>query len=67
MPLFTRVKVHRDFHVEIGRALYSAPQQYLGRQLDARADSALVKLYHRGQLVKTHPAPAARPAGHRPG
>ena len=50
-----RVKVHRDFHVEIGRALYSAPKEYLGCRLDARADSALVKLFHRGQLVKAHP------------
>ncbi len=55
VPVFTRVKVHRDFHVEVGRALYSAPQDYLGCHLDARADSALVKLFHRGQLVKTHP------------
>jgi Mu transposase, C-terminal domain len=42
-------------HAGIGRALYSAPQQYPGAHLDARADSALVKLFHRGQLVKTHP------------
>ena len=55
VPLFSAVKVHRDFHVEIGRALYSAPKEYLGCRLDARADSALVKLYHRGQVVKTHP------------
>jgi hypothetical protein len=55
VPAFTRVKVHRDFHVEIGRALYSAPKEYLGCHLDARADSALVKLFHHGQLVKAHP------------
>jgi transposase len=55
VPVLTRVKVHRDFHVEIGRALYSAPKEYLGCHLDARADSALVKLFHRGQLVKAHP------------
>ena len=55
VPVLSRVKVHRDFHVEVARSLYSAPQQYLGRHLDARADSALVKLFHRGQLVKTHP------------
>jgi hypothetical protein len=55
VPVFARVKVHRDFHVEIGRALYSAPKEYLGQHLDARADSALVKLFHRGQLVKAHP------------
>jgi hypothetical protein len=58
VPVFTRVKVHRDFHVEVGRALYSAPKEYLGCHLDARAGSALVKLFHRGQLVKTHPRQA---------
>jgi Mu transposase-like protein len=55
VPVFARVKVHRDFHVEVARSLYSAPKEYLGCHLDARADSALVKLYCRGQLVKTHP------------
>jgi hypothetical protein len=50
VPVFATVKVHRDFHVEIGRALYSAPTEYLGCYLDARADSV-----HRGQLVKAHP------------
>jgi transposase len=55
MPVFATVKVHHDFHIEIGRALYSAPKEYLGCHLDARADTALVRLFHRGQLVKTHP------------
>src|SRR5215472_13689577 len=55
VPVLTRVKVHRDFHVEVGRALYSAPKEYLGCHLDARADLALVKLFHRGVLVKVHP------------
>ena len=55
VPVFTQVKVHRDFHVEVGRALYSAPKEYLGCHLDARADPALVKLFHRGVLVKAHP------------
>jgi transposase len=55
MPVFSSVKVHRDFHVEVARSLYSAPKEYLGCRLDARADSALVKLFHRGVLVKTHP------------
>jgi transposase len=55
VPTFTRVKVHRDFHVEVGKALYSAPAEFLGRQVDARADSGLVKLFHRGKLIKVHP------------
>jgi transposase len=54
-PTFTRVKVHRDFHVEVAKALYSVPEAFLGRHLDARADSQLVKLYASGRLVKTHP------------
>lgn len=54
-PVFGRVKVHRDYHVEVAKALYSVPEPYLGRHLDARADSELVKLYSHGRLVKTHP------------
>ena len=62
VPVFKTVKVHRDFHVEVARALYSVPGAYLGHQLDVRADRELVKLYHRGRLVKTHPrqAPGGR-------
>jgi hypothetical protein len=58
-PVFSRVKVHRDYHVEIARALYSVPEHLLGSSLDARTDSQLVKLYSTGpgggRLVKTHP------------
>jgi Mu transposase-like protein len=61
VPVFTRVTVHRDFHIEVGKALYSAPRAYLGEHLDVRADSALVKLFCRGQLVKIHPR--QRPGG----
>jgi hypothetical protein len=40
--------------------LYSVPEQHIGQSLDARADSALVRLYSTGgagagRLVKTHP------------
>jgi transposase len=62
VPILRSVKVHRDFHIEIGKSLYSVPGDYIGAQLDARADSQLVKLFHRGQLIKTHPR---QPAGGR--
>jgi transposase len=61
VPVFKTVKVHRDFHVEVGKALYSVPKAYIGAHLDVRADSALVKLFHHGQLVKVHPR--QRPGG----
>ena len=61
VPIFTRVKVHRDFHLEVSKALYWAPKVYIGQHVDVRADSALVKLFHHGQLVKVHPR--QRPGG----
>jgi hypothetical protein len=55
VPIFSRVKVHRDFHVEIARSLYSVPEHLQSHYLHARADSELVKLFAGGALVKTHP------------
>ena len=54
--------MHRDFHAEVAKALYSLPEQWIGATLDVRADSELVKFYHRGVLVKVHPR---QPAGGR--
>ncbi|OBA86946.1 transposase [Mycolicibacterium mucogenicum] len=62
VPMFKTVKVHRDFHAEVAKALYSLPEQWIGTALDVRADSELVKFYHRGTLVKVHPR---QPAGGR--
>jgi hypothetical protein len=55
VPVLRIVTVHRDHHVEIAKALYSLPTGWIGAQLDARADRDLVKLFHRGRLIKTHP------------
>jgi transposase len=62
VPIYAQVKVARDYHVQVGKALYSIPEQYRGQTLSARADGELAKFYHRGQLVKTHPRqpPGAR-------
>ena len=61
VPVFKTCKVHRDYHLEIGKALYSVPKVYIGQYLDVRADSVLVKMFHKGQLVKVHPR--QRPGG----
>ena len=62
VPVFARPKVARDRHCEVAKALYSIPGELIGQRLHARADSRLVKFYHRGQLIKTHPRkpPGAR-------
>ena len=55
MPVFKAVKVHRDFHAEVAKALYSLPEQWIGHTLDVRADAELVKFYHRGAWSKSIP------------
>ena len=58
VPRWSEPKVHRDFHVEVDKALYSAPHRLLGQRVKARRDSTTVKLYFRGELVKLHPRKA---------
>jgi len=54
VPTWGTAKVHPDHHVQVARALYSAPTQYVGRVLDVRSDSATVRLYAGATLVKSH-------------
>jgi transposase len=62
VPRWSEPKVHRDFHVEVDKALYSAPHHLIGRHVNARRDSTSVKLFFRGELVKVHPR---KPPGQR--
>ena len=62
VPIYAQAKVHRDYRVQVGRALYSIPEHFRGQTLSVRADGELVKMFHRGKLVKTHPR---QPAGGR--
>jgi transposase len=47
-PCFEEARrtVHRDGHVEIGRAYYSVPPEYLARQVWVRWDSRLVRIFN---------------------
>jgi hypothetical protein len=38
--------VHRDGHIEIGRAYYSVPPEYLGRRVWVRWDGRLVRVFN---------------------
>jgi transposase len=62
IPTWTDAKVHRDHHIQVGRALYSVPGALIGQQVTVRADTKLVKILHRGQVIKIHPR---LPAGGR--
>jgi hypothetical protein len=62
VPAWSEAKVQRDFHVRAQNAFYSVPYRLAGQQVTVRADGTLVKIYHRGQVVRTH---AQQPAGGR--
>ena len=61
LPVYSDPKVHRDYHIEVAKALYSVPAAYLGQRVKVRADRHLVRISHRGVLIKTHPR--QRPGG----
>ncbi len=50
-------KVQRDHHVTCQHALYSVPSALCppGQQVEIALDSKLVRIYHRGKLIKVHP------------
>jgi transposase len=63
VPVFKTCKVHRDYHIEVCRSLYSIPRDYIGQSVDVRADSALVRVSFRGKVIKVHPRmPAGKPS-----
>ena len=54
VPTWSEPTVGRDFHAQVGKALYSLPYAYRGRKLSARADSHTVRFYEGQRLVKAH-------------
>ena len=51
-----RRKVSRDGHIEVKRSYYSAPPEYLGREVWVRWNSQMVRiLNHRMEQVAIHP------------
>jgi hypothetical protein len=51
----SRRKVNRDGHIEVARAYYSLPQEYLGHQVWVRWDSRIVRIYNdRLQQIAVH-------------
>ena len=43
--------VHRDGHVEVDKAYYSVPPEYLGRQVWVRWDNHMVRVFNRGRVL----------------
>ena len=48
-------KVHPDHLIRVNNAGYSVPTEYIGKEVDVRVDSKLVRIYHKQKIIKTHP------------
>jgi transposase len=55
IPAWAEPKVHPDHHIQFQKALYSVPTPYVGKTVTVRGDRALVRIFHKGRLIKTHP------------
>lgn len=48
-------KVHGDCHIQVQKCRYSVPYRLVQKSLDVRLSETTVRLYHRHELVATHP------------
>lgn len=55
VPTWSKAKVHRDCHIQVGRALYSIPWLHRGKYVRVRVDSSTMRAYLGTELVKVHP------------
>ncbi|MFQ5745310.1 MAG: IS21 family transposase, partial [Acidobacteriota bacterium] len=62
VPGWAECKVHRDRHIQFDKAIYSLPTRYVGHRVTVRGDRSLVRIYFRGEQIKTH---ARQPPGGR--
>ncbi|MCA9629126.1 MAG: IS21 family transposase [Myxococcales bacterium] len=49
-----QAKVNIDYHVEVGRHLYSVPHALVGERLDVRVTADMVEVFHRRRQVAVH-------------
>ena len=52
---WTKVKVHRDAHVQFDKCLYSVPFRLMGQSLWLKASPLMVRVYQDHHLIATHP------------
>jgi len=52
--VWKRARVHRDCHVQVGGAFYSAPWTLVGQEVWVRVSSCDVRIHHEEERVGTH-------------
>lgn len=51
IPYWAVCKVHPDHHIKFKNSLYSIPTKFIGKSMEVKGDSALVKIYYKGSVI----------------
>jgi transposase len=54
LALWSKARVHIDYHVQVERHFYSVPYRLIGQEVEARITPQIIELLHRGERVASH-------------
>lgn len=58
--LWSRARVHIDYHIAVNDRFYSVPYHLLKQEVEVRRSGAIVEIYHKGERVASHTLVAAK-------
>lgn len=58
--LWSRARVHIDYHIPVDERYYSVPYSLLKQEVEVRLSAAIVEIYHKGERIASHPRVAAK-------
>jgi hypothetical protein len=54
------VRVNLDYHIEFEKNYYSVPYQLVHEEVDLRATTTVIEIFHRHKRIASHPCPPFR-------
>jgi transposase len=58
--LWSRARVHIDYHIAVADRFYSVPYTLLKQEVEVRRSGAIVEIYHKGERIASHTVVAAK-------
>jgi transposase len=58
--LWSRARVHLDYHIAVDDRFYSVPYTLLKQEVEVRRSAAIVEIYRKGERIASHPVIATK-------
>jgi transposase len=58
--LWSRARVHIDYHIAVDDRFYSVPYTLLKQEVEVRLSGAIVEIYHKGERIASHTVVTAK-------